>query len=147
MSTNYITRFDGEYRFLSNFYPYTPKEGLEDGREPLEIEFEGLVYPSTEHAYQAAKTLDPDDRMKIRDAAGAGLAKHIGRNVEMREDWEEVKFYHMWELLEKKFSEPNLKQKLLDTGSAHLIEGNWWHDQVWGVCFFDILPTNKFGGF
>lgn len=148
MSTQYITRFDGDYRFLSNFYPYTPKEGLEEGRSAVKIEYEGLIYPSTEHAYQAAKTLDTEARVKIRDAAGAGLAKYLGRNVEIRDDWEEVKVKIMFDLLKEKFKDPILRQKLLDTGGAHLIEGNWWHDIFWGVCYCNKcmgVGKNKLG--
>ena len=41
-----IRSFTGEYRFLSNFFP-SP------------VEFEGLVFPTVEHAFQAAKALSP----------------------------------------------------------------------------------------
>jgi len=41
-----ITSFQGEYRFLSNFWP-------------CHIVRDGLVYPSLEHAYAASKTDDP----------------------------------------------------------------------------------------
>src|SRR4051812_21328901 len=44
-----IAEFQGEYRFLSNFWPAT-------------VEFEGIRYPTAEHAYQAAKTLDAKER-------------------------------------------------------------------------------------
>lgn len=47
-----IERFDGMYKFLSNFY-MTP------------IEYEGLVYPSSEHAFQAAKTLSEKERLRF----------------------------------------------------------------------------------
>ena len=39
-----ITRFHGEYRFLSNFYP-------------VKVEYDGVQYPTVEHAYQAAKVM------------------------------------------------------------------------------------------
>ena len=29
---------------------------------------------------------------------------------------------------------PDLKEKLLSSGSVHLIEGNDWNDREWGVC-------------
>lgn len=28
-----------------------------------------------------------------------------------------------------------LKKKLLETGDAELIEGNYWHDNTWGQCY------------
>ena len=33
-----------------------------------------------------------------------------------------------------KFSNPQLKQRLIDTFPRYLIEGNWHGDQIWGVC-------------
>src|SRR3954468_6821071 len=47
-----IDSFQGEYRFLSNFWP-------------AGVEFEGITYPTAEHAYQAAKTLDVALRKRI----------------------------------------------------------------------------------
>lgn len=47
-----INSFMGKYRFLSNFWP-------------CKVIFNGLEYPSTEHAYQAAKTLNPEERYEI----------------------------------------------------------------------------------
>jgi hypothetical protein len=44
---DYDNSFHNEYRFLSNFYP-------------AEVSFEGLVFPTVEHAYVAAKTTDID---------------------------------------------------------------------------------------
>ena len=43
-STQVIDSFQGEYRFLSNFWPCV-------------VEYEGTEYPSVENAYQAAKTI------------------------------------------------------------------------------------------
>ena len=37
-------------------------------------------------------------------------------------------------LLRKKFSMPELREKLLATGDTTLIEGTTWHDNYWGVC-------------
>ena len=45
-----INEFQGDYRFLSNFHP-------------AEVEMDGIKYPSVEHAYQAAKSLDKDERI------------------------------------------------------------------------------------
>lgn len=33
-----------------------------------------------------------------------------------------------------KMSEPKLRSQLLSTGTAELVEGNWWNDRYWGVC-------------
>lgn len=109
-----INDFDGEYRFLSNFYP--------DNHDTLE------------HKYQAAKTDDPEEKAKILGAPTPGLSKKAGRKATMRADWDDIKVSVMRELLAEKFSDPELRQKLLDTGDNELVEGNYWHDTFWGVC-------------
>ena len=50
-----------------------------------------MTYPTVEHAYQAAKTLDEDGRKAILEAPTPGKAKRMGRKVRMRPDWEDVK--------------------------------------------------------
>jgi len=73
-----ILEFEGTYRFLSNFWP-------------VKVELDGLEYPSVEHAFQAAKTLDAREREKIRLAKSPADAKKLGRAVTLREGWEEMK--------------------------------------------------------
>jgi ribA/ribD-fused uncharacterized protein len=115
-----IDSFRGDFAFLSNF--------LESP-----IEFEGDVYPTVEHAFQAAKTCDPEERDKVRVAKTPSSAKKIGRRVKLRSDWEAVKVGIMLDLLRIKFSDPALRQQLLGTGDAELVEGNTWNDTFWGV--------------
>ena len=43
----------------------------------------------------------------------------------------------MEDCLRAKFAIPELKEMLLATGDEELIEGTWWHDQFWVVCYFD----------
>lgn len=120
--TTKIDKFDGtEYGFLSNFYS-SP------------ITYEGIVYPTVEHIFQAMKTLDNTERIKIANAATPGQAKRLGRRVALRGDWEEIKVDVMRTALKLKFSNPVLKAKLIATGDAELIEGNTWNDRFWGVC-------------
>lgn len=116
-----IDKFSGPYRFLSNFWL-------------AEVQFEGRTWPSVEHAYQAAKSLDPEYRDQVRFAARPGAAKALGRRVVMRADWEDVKLDIMERLVRDKFKDPALAQKLRDTGNVELIEGNTWNDTFWGVC-------------
>jgi ribA/ribD-fused uncharacterized protein len=118
-----IDRFTREsgYEFLSNFYPST-------------ISFEGRLYPTVEHAYQAAKTLDPKIREFIRKANGPLEAKKLGQGILKREDWEQIKIDVMRKLIKEKFSNPFLTHKLIATGDAQLILGNKWNDKFWGVC-------------
>ena len=125
-----ITKFRGQYAFLSNFY--TIKKTTVRGRNG--IEYEGLWYPSVEHAYQAAKTLNKSVRRIVASANTPVVAKRMGKCLVLRPDWEEAKLGIMELLLRQKFSKPNLSEALLSTGDAELIEGNWWHDEYWGVC-------------
>jgi len=97
------------------------------------IRFESLNYPTVEHAYQAAKTLDQSERLQIAELKTPGQAKRAGRKLTLRTDWEEVKSIIMKQLLRLKFSKEPFKSRLLATGSEHLQEGNRWGDINWGV--------------
>jgi len=115
-----IDRFINEHRWLSNFaLSY--------------IEYEGVIYPTVENAYQAAKCLHHHDRLQFINLT-PGQAKKRGRVIELREDWDDVKIGVMRSLLWKKFQYTNLKRSLLATGNEELIEGNAWGDTYWGVC-------------
>jgi ribA/ribD-fused uncharacterized protein len=118
-----ITSFKGEYDFLSNFYPCF-------------VAYDGVLYPSAEHAYQAAKTDDPVWRERIRDCFDARTAKSLGTSkLKLRADWNDFRQVVMNLIVLDKFSRsPFLGEKLLATGDAELIEGNTWGDHYWGVC-------------
>jgi ribA/ribD-fused uncharacterized protein len=73
-------------------------------------------------------------RRKISDASGPRVAKTLGRCVELRPDWEDIKLDVMKLFVTKKFTEStDLRTRLIATGDAELIEGNPWRDQFWGV--------------
>lgn len=116
-----INRFDGDYAFLSNFYEFP-------------VMFDGILYPTNEHAFQAAKTLDFEERKAIAALPTPGKAKRAGRRVSLREDWENVKDSIMKEICLVKFSNKELRDKLVQTKPHELIEGNTWNDRYWGVC-------------
>ena len=96
--------------------------------------FEGHVYPTVEHAYQAAKTLDEDERKKIRYAKTPKDAKALGYKVKIRPYWDNARVGIMRELLEKKFSIDEFKRALATTQGFKLIERNNRDDVFWGVC-------------
>lgn len=121
--TPIIDSFDGNNSFLSNFYN-SPIVGADDN----------IVYPTVEHYFQAHKVMDLADRQRIANARTPGMAKRAGRAVDLRPDWEKVKVGIMEEALTLKFHIPELKNQLLATGNARLIEGNTWHDNFWGNC-------------
>ena len=94
-SSNVIDCFTGKYRWLSNF------ETISSG-----IILDGVFYSSTEHAYQAAKTFNPDERELIRIQPTPAKAKKVGMIVTLRPDWEEVKLQVMYDCLIQKYNNP-----------------------------------------
>ena len=115
-----IREFQGDHRFLSNFWPAT-------------VKFEGRTYTSVEQAYVAAKTNDEDVRTKIA-AMTPGQAKRFGRRLPLRHDWDSFRVDAMLQLVRSKFLDSeDLGEKLLATGDAELEEGNSWGDRFWGV--------------
>ncbi len=116
-----IVEFSGANRFLSNFWP-------------APLDYDGIRYPTAEHAYQAAKTLDLEARARIAALPTAADAKREGKKVEMRPDWDQVKDQVMLDIVRAKFQQnPELAAKLRATGSVDLVEGNTWGDTYWGV--------------
>lgn len=118
-----IDRFTKEagYDFLSNFFPST-------------VRFEGVLYPTCEHAYQASKTVDLKIRELIKKAKSPYEAKKLGQSVQLRSDWHEVRISIMRKLIHEKFENPFLRPLLLSTADAELILNNKWNDKFWGVC-------------
>ena len=96
------------------------------------VEMDSVIYPTVEHAYQAAKTLDRGLRVGIRNAPTPREARRIGRSLKVRSDWIRVKDDIMLSLLRKKFGTEDLEDRLLQTEDAELIEGNSWGDTYWG---------------
>jgi ribA/ribD-fused uncharacterized protein len=144
-----ITSFKESYSWLSNF-----------SKHP--VVFEGMTYCSVEHAFQAAKTLDIQRptgttrdvkkaghgivyeptiyRSDFQDNANPVIAKRMGKSrkdLNFRNDWEAVKDEVMYSCLWDKFTKnDDLQQKLVNTGTEELIEGNTWGDRIWG-CTWD----------
>ena len=116
-----IDSFHGEYAFLSNYYD-SP------------IFYDGILYPTVEHAFQAVKTTVFIQRIIIANKKTPGQAKCAGRKVTLRDNWDDIKLYIMKELIILKFTNPKLKSALLNTKDAELIERNTWNDTYWGIC-------------
>lgn len=123
---NNIKGFFGEYRWLSNF-------------EPCKVFYEGLEYPSSENAYQSAKSLDLEVRLEISKLSPSE-SKKISKKIELRPDWEEIKYEVMFSVVFDKFiRNKELKTKLLSSGNKYLEETNHWNDKFYGVCNGDGL--------
>lgn len=114
-----IKEFRGDYFFLSNFYM-------------APVIYQNIRFENNEAAFQAAKC---PERMHEFSGLDPRSAKSLGHRVDLREDWETVKYDVMYEICLAKFLQnPDLLEKLIQTGSAELVEGNTWGDKVWGVC-------------
>jgi ribA/ribD-fused uncharacterized protein len=115
-----IDRFDGEYSFLSNFHPWV-------------VKYEGIYYPTAEHAFQAAKTTDTNLRLRIANMTAPGKAKYAGRTLKLRLNWDAIKDDVMLTILRDKFEYGfEMANLLIATGDAELMEGNNWGDRYWG---------------
>ena len=127
-----IDKFEGRWRFLSNFYP-------------CKIEYQGIKYPSVEHFYVAMKVTEmqlingiyytaADFREMAAKIVEPGDVKKLGQKVKVRTDWDEKKLKFMNKAVREKFQDVTLSEMLLSTEYRDIVEGNWWHDTFWGVC-------------
>lgn len=116
-----IDSFQGEYRFLSNFWP-------------SKMFLRNEVWLTVEHYYQAMKATNEKDRALIRNAGTPGKAKRLSRTIALRKDWDDIKDKVMAEALNGKFKIKDLAAKLDATKPHLLVEGNMWHDNYWGSC-------------
>jgi len=115
-----VTEFQGEFRWLSNFWP-------------AKCWYDGVNYGSVEAAYQAAKTESAKERIRLQSVTPAE-AKRIGRSFTIREGWSDMRLDVMKELLEQRFTEDNhAGRQLIATHPAKLSEGNYWGDSFWGI--------------
>lgn len=129
---NAIEGFFGEYRFLSNFW-------ISDLRVPWGS------FRSAEHAYQAAKTCNPDERAMIARAPSPGTAKRLARSiVHPAPLFDTIKLRIMREVVTAKFEQNStLADLLIQTAPRKLVELNSWGDRFWGV--FDGVGENHLG--
>lgn len=115
-----ITEFRGDYSFLSNF-------------STSYLTYFGIQYSCVECAFQAQKTMDETERLKI-SRMKPSYAKTYGKKLSLRPDWEKVKVNIMRTLLFAKFTQnQELAAKLVATKDAVLMEMNQWGDTFWGM--------------
>ena len=128
-----IKGFFGEYFWLSNFYV-------------ISMMWDGRTYPSTEAAYQSAKTLNIPKREEFI-YYNPRKSKREGRKLSLRYDWEDVKDQVMYEVCKSKFTVHRyLREKLIETGDVYLEETNHWGDTYWGVCDGNCNKECEHGG-
>jgi len=115
-----VIKFYGKEHPLSNFY-----------EAPFRIG--SFIFPTVEHYYQSNKSSDIYERVDIIMADSPKEAKEIAKEIESPSDnWDDRKVIYMWKGVNAKFKQNDyLKQYLLDTGDAELIE-NSPYDSFWG---------------
>jgi ribA/ribD-fused uncharacterized protein len=114
---NKIAGFRGKYFFLSNFFPTKVKVG-------------DLTFENNEAAFQSYKSKNMESFCHLNPSE----AKRKGRRVQLRPDWEEIKADVMYMVVFAKFSQnQDLRDKLINTGDAELVEENNWGDRIWGT--------------
>jgi len=123
--SNVVDSFRGKFAFLSNFHP-------------ARIEYQGITYPTVEHAYQAAKFQDRETKLMIAALKTPGDAKRAGKYRKMSgaaaRKWDVDRVEIMMELVRLKFARDPMRALLLGmTWDWELVEKNWWGDKFWGV--------------
>lgn len=127
-----IASFRGKYAFLGNFHPQPP------------IPYLDRIWATSEHAYQADKSIDVADWDLIAACETPGQAKRVGQTINITDDWEKGrKLTSMLNVLRIKFAIPKYEEKLLATGLEVLVEGNWWHDNFFGKCTCDACKDKE----
>jgi ribA/ribD-fused uncharacterized protein len=94
----------------------------------------GVVWPTSEHYFQAQKFAGTKHEEAVRLAASPMAAAKMGRDRSrpLRTDWEAVKDDLMREAVRAKFQQhPSLQSLLLSTGNAEIIE-HTANDSYWG---------------
>jgi len=115
-----IMEMRGTTKWLSNY-------------EICPVEHEGILYNSSEAAYQATKTLDLELRKTFVNMTPKE-ARVNGGKLKLRPDWEAIKYSVMYLVVLDKFKRNRyLQEKLINTGSVHLEEGNHHGDKYWGT--------------
>lgn len=134
-----IDCFKGEYAFLSNFYP-------------VNIVYDGYIWPSVEHFYQGYKTENLDLRERILRAPTPAEAKRLGSYTTyqgepvIRENWHMLKQRYMKIGIDLKFDwnhQQPLVKKLIATYNKDIREGNTWHDNFWGSCICEKCTSAR----
>ena len=115
-----IDEFRGAHYFLSN-------------SAPSPIVYEGVRYPTVDHAYTAAQTTNETDRRQIAAIENPVAAKRAAQVIETRPDWEKVRVDILLTLIREKFQNEREKSRLLATGNATLLYNNTQGDQALGI--------------
>lgn len=131
-----ISQFQGSYRWLSNFWK-------------CHIVYDGIEYPSTEHAYQAFKfPIEHRNQFSMANTLTALQAKNLGRQGPILLSLEN-RLKLMLEVNRLKFNKnynPDLFEKMRNLPPETILEeGNYWGDEFWGINLKTGVGENHLG--
>lgn len=107
------------YGFMSNYWK-------------CKFTYNGIEWNNTEAPYQAAKCIDQNEYDTIKNSKSANESRLLGQKVKIREDWDTIRDWFMFDVCFAKFSQnEDLLEKLLETGEDELVE-NSPVDFYWG---------------
>jgi len=110
----------------------------------VNVEMDGITFPSSDHAYQFHKAITSKDKQRLLKAKTPYDVKRISKLVEIRPDWDLIKEDIMYKCVKAKFTQnEDYNIALCMTHPHELVEGNWWGDTEWGVC--NGVGKNKLG--
>ncbi|MGM9802731.1 MAG: NADAR domain-containing protein [Muribaculaceae bacterium] len=129
---NMITQFKHEYDFLSNSYP-------------CRFVWQGLSYANAEAAFQSSKYASEEERKTLSNSS-AEKAANMGSKLKPHPGWEENQLNIMQSIVEAKFEQnPDLMNKLIETGNATLVNGNSKQETFWGIDLYSWQGENNLG--
>lgn len=114
---------------------YTPKYYVFNNFSAHAIEFRGKLYPTSEHAYQAAKCTDPVGQEAIRSARSPIQAKTLANErykTARASDWDRKKVAVLEQILRAKLAQhPEAQEALKGSGNEEIVEDSP-SDYFWG---------------
>ena len=114
---------------------YTPEFYVFNNFSAHAVEFRGELYPTSEHAYQAAKCTDPAGQEEIRNARSPLQAKSLANEkykAAKDPDWGSKKLAVLEEILRAKLAQhPEAQEALRKSGRQTIVEDSPT-DYFWG---------------
>jgi len=98
------------------------------------IEMEGIIYPTAQHAFLAARTDNPVQKERLSRIKSPFRAKIAASRLPTRAEWPQIERVVLEQVMRLKFRDPTLRQKLASTGDALILLLNDWGDNIDGVC-------------
>lgn len=114
--------FTDKYDFLSNMHPCKVEVCI--GMTPY-------TFTCAESAFQACKCPERVNEFVNLDGY---QAKKLGRKVQLRPDWEQIKIDCMKAIVKAKFDQNTFLGLRLKLLKGDIVEHNTWNDTFWGVC-------------